>query len=530
MSDQSNDSNQKHVHAVSRREALIAGAALIAAPFLKGVTSTVQAAEAANTRVPDDLPAHAQAGKVRGTAAEWLSYSGDKASSKYSPLAQIGGANFNRLSVAWTWRSVEEDVAKANDLKTWAWESTPLMVGGVLYVSTSLSQVAALDAATGKTLWVCDPETWKNGTPSNNGFVHRGVAYWADGKDRRILFGTGDGYLICLNAQTGKPIPTFGHGGRIDLTKGLGRNVDRHLYGVSSPPIICRDVVVMGSKVNDVPLAADMPPGDVRGFDVRTGKQQWIFHSVPRKGEFGNETWMNGSWKTTGAANVWTMMSADEALGYVYLPFSTPSDDFYGVHRPGNGLFGDSLVCLEALTGKRLWHFQMVHHGLWDYDLPSAPNLIDIRVNGQDVKAVAQVSKQGFCYVFDRVTGKPIWPIEERPVPQSTVPGERTSPTQPFPTKPAPFDRQGVTENDVIEFTPELRKQALAILEKYNYGPLLTPPSLQKPTIEMPGIAGGASWSGAAFDHETGILYVSSVTLPYACKLSKSSVPNIDYF
>jgi quinoprotein glucose dehydrogenase len=404
------------------------------------------------------------------------------------------------------------------------------MVNGVLDISTSLSQVAAIDAATGKTQWVYDPETWKNGTPSNNGFVHRGVAYWADDDDQRILFGTGDGYLICLNAQTGKPIPTFGHEGRIDLTQGLGRTVERHLYGVSSPPIICRDVVVMGSKVNDVPLAPEMPPGDVRGFDVHTGKQQWIFHAIPRQGEFGNETWKDGFWKTTGAANVWTMMSADETLGYVYLPFSTPSDDHYGVHRPGDGLFGESLVCLDARTGKRVWHFQIVHHGLWDYDLPSAPNLVDIQVNGKPVKAVVQVTKQGFCFVFDSVNGKPIWPIEERPVPQSTVPGERTSPTQPFPTKPAPFDRQEVTENNVIDFTPELRKEALAILKKYNYGPLFTPPSLEKPTIEMPGIAGGASWSGAACDPETGICYVSSVTLPYAATLTKISVPNTDYF
>src|SRR5437867_4901436 len=314
MYNQCNDSNQEHVHAVlSRREALIAGAALVAAPFLGGVTSIVQAAQAANMRVPVGRPAHAQAGKVRGTATEWLSYGGDKAGSKYSPLAQIGRDNFNRLRVAWTWRSADEEIAKANpQLKTWAWEATPLMVGGVLYVSTSLSQVAAIDAATGKTLWVYDPETWKNGTPSNNGFVHRGVAYWADGKDKRILFGTGDGYLICLNATTGKPISTFGDEGRIDLTRGLGRSVDRHLYGVSSPPIICRNVIVMGSKVNDIPLAAEMPPGDVRGFDVRTGEQQWIFHSIPRAGEFGNETWKNGSWQTTGAANVWTMMSADE--------------------------------------------------------------------------------------------------------------------------------------------------------------------------------------------------------------------------
>jgi quinoprotein glucose dehydrogenase len=520
MSKQRNDCVQERVpNRLSRREALKAGAAAAAIPFLERVSPIARAAEAALAR----------ADKIQKTSTEWLSYAGDKASSKYSPLTQINGANFNRLKTVWTWRSVDEKVAQENQLKTWAWEATPLMIGGVLYVSTSLSQVAAIDAATGRPLWVYDPETWKNGMPSNNGFVHRGVTYWAEGNDRRILFGTGDGYLICLNAQTGKPVSTFGRDARIDLTQGLGREVDRRLYGVSSPPIICRDVIVMGSKVNDIPLAAVMPPGDVRGFDVRTGEQMWIFHAIPKEGEFGNDTWEKDAWKITGAANVWTLMSADETLGYVYLPFSTPSDDHYGVHRPGAGLFGDSLVCLDARTGKRIWHFQMAHHGLWDYDLPSAPNLIDVRVDGKPVKAVMQVSKQAFCYVFDRITGKTIWPIEEKPVPQSAVPGEKTSPTQPFPTKPAPFDRQGVTENDVIDFTPELHKQALTVLEKYNYGPLFTAPSLKKPTIEMPGIAGGASWSGAACDPDTGLCYISSITFPYTATLLPSSVPNTDY-
>ena len=503
---------------VTRREfmkaATVTSGALLGRQLIPGATSSAAAQNA------------------EAAATEWLSYGGDKASSKYSPIDQIGGDNFSRLQVAWTWRSAEEEITKANpDLKTWVWESTPLMVNGVLYVSTSLSQVAAIDASTGKTRWVYDPETWKNGTPSNNGFVHRGVSYWADGDDQRILFGTGDGYLICLNAETGKPIPTFGRDGRIDLTQELGRPVDRRLYGVSSPPIICHDVVVMGSKVHDVPLAKDMPPGDVRGFDVRTGQQRWQFRSIPGEGEFGNETWDEGSWKTTGAANVWTLMSADDELGYVYLPFSTPSNDWYGGQRPGDGLFGESLVCLDARTGKRIWHFQIVHHGLWDYDLPAAPNLIDVRVNGTPVKAVAQVTKQGFVYVFDRMTGRPIWPIEERPVPQSTVPGERSSRTQPLPTKPAPFDRQGVSESDVVDFTPELRKQALAVLARYNYGPLYTPPSIEKPTIQMPGWAGGASWAGAACDPETGVMYLPSITSPLAITMvnrpSRSPAPYV---
>jgi glucose dehydrogenase len=471
-----------------------------------------------------------QAQPKRNTAGEWRNYAGDKASSKYSPLAQINKENFNSLKIAWTWRSADEEVIRANPhLKTWVWESTPLMVGGTLYISTSLSQVAAIDAATGKTRWVYNPETWKGATPPNHGFVHRGVAYWADGNDLRILFGTGDGYLICLNAQTGKPISTFGHDGRIDLTQGLGRVVDRRHYGVSSPPIICRDVVVVGATILDFPLVKEMPPGDLRGFDVRTGKQQWLFRAVPGEGEFGNETWEQDSWKTTGNTNVWTMMSADEALGYIYLPFGTPSNDYYGGQRPGNGLFGESLVCLDARSGKRVWHFQTAHHGVWDYDLPAAPNLIDLKVNGKSIKAVAQLSKQGFCYVFDRVTGKPVWPIEEKPVPQSTVPGEKLSLTQPIPTRPAPVDRQGMTKDDVIDFTPELRKEALAILEKYNYGPLYTPPSLQKPTILMPGVSGGANWAGAAGDPETGILYVPSVTLPFTVTLTKSPLPHTGY-
>jgi quinoprotein glucose dehydrogenase len=467
---------------------------------------------------------------IKGSAHEWKYYGSDKGSSQYSSLSQIDSTNFKELHIAWTWRSVEEEITKTHPgIKSWVWESTPLMIEGVLYISTSLSQVAAIDAASGKTKWVYDPQTWKNGTPSNNGFVHRGVTYWKDDNDERILLGTGDGYLIALNAKSGKPVASFGDAGRIDLTQGLGRTVDRKLYGVSSAPIICRDVVVIGTKVHDVPVSETMPPGTVRGFDVRTGKQVWKFNAIPQKGEFGNNTWEAGSWKTVGSANVWAPVSADEELGYVYLPFSTPSNDNYGGARLGSGLFGESLVALDAKTGKRIWHYQLVHHGLWDYDPPAAPNLIDINVNGKLIKAVAQVSKQGFVYVFDRVTGKPVWDIVEREVPQSTVPGEKSSPTQPFPTRPAAIDRQGITADDVVDYTPALRDSAMAVLSKFNYGPLFTPPTLDKPTILMPGIAGGASWAGAAFDPETGMFYVPSNTIPYAVTLEKAGTPNIGY-
>ncbi len=462
--------------------------------------------------------------------SEWRNYAGDKGSSKYSPLDEVNRNNFRNLKVAWKWRSAEEDVTGKQPLiKTWPWECTPLMIEGVLYVSTSLSQAAALDAATGNRLWVYDPETWKHGTPPNHGFVNRGVTYWESGRDKRVFIGTGDAFLVCLNAKTGRPVSSFGNEGRIDLTQGLRRPIDRRYYGVTSPPIICRDVVVVGASIVDYPIVKEMPPGDVRGFDVRTGKLKWTFHTVAQHGEFGEETWENDSAKVTGSANVWSMMSADETLGYLYLPVSTPSNDFYGGDRPGNGLFGETLVCLDARNGRRVWHFQMVHHGLWDYDLPAAPNLLDITVDSRKIKAVAQVSKQGFCYVFDRVTGRPVWPIVERPVPQTSVPGEKTSLTQPFPAKPAPFDRQGMTDLDVIDYTPELRREGLEILKKFNHGPLFTPPSAEKPTINMPGVAGGANWAGAATDPMTGMLYVTSNTYPFAIALTKKPVPHAKY-
>ena len=465
---------------------------------------------------------------------DWRAYGSDYASTKYSRLTEIDRDNVGRLEIAWQWDSIANQILEADStLRVFVNEATPLMVHGVLYTSTALSQVAAIDGATGKTLWMYDPKTWADGTPANVGFVHRGVAYWEEGAERRILYATGDAYLIALDADTGKPITHFGDNGRVDLTKGLRRPVDRSLYAVSSPPVICRGVVVVGSTVldsfavNRMPDVA-MPPGDVRGYDVKTGAQKWVFQTIPQKDEYGNETWLVDSWKTTGSTNVWTWMSADETLGYVYLPISTPTNDFYGGHRLGDNLFAESLVCLNAETGERVWHFQMVHHGIWDYDLPAAPNLVNITVDGRDIKAVAQVSKQGFTYVFDRVTGDPVWPIEEQETPPSKIPGESASPTQPFPTKPAPFERQGLTKDDLIDFTPELREAAIEAIAKYDYGPLFTPPT-QRGLIAVPGLVGGASWSGAAVNPETGMLYVPSYSLPSIMTVNKSEEPDSPY-
>lgn len=452
---------------------------------------------------------------------EWTHYGGNAASQKYSALDQINKDTVGKLKIAWRWTSPDNAVVATNPLsRPGTYHDTPLMVKGVLYTVTSLGQIAALNPATGASLWVFDPANWKSGRPGNLGFVHRGISYWTDGTKERLLLGTSDAYLISVDAKSGALDTTFGQGGRIDLMAGLANAVRSTNYSVTAAPIICRDVVVVGASIHDGPTHKEWPRGDVSGFDVRTGKRLWTLHSIPQKGEFGNETWGDDSFSYSGSTNVWTNMSADEELGYVYLPFGTPTDDWFGGHRPGANLFAESLVALDVKTGKRMWHFQAVHHGIWDYDLPAAPVLADIRVDGKVIKAVAQVSKQGFTYVFDRRTGVPVWPIEERPVPQSTVPGERSSPTQPFPTKPPAFERQGVTASDLIDFTPELKQAALEAIKPFNYGPLFTPPTEQG-TIALPGWVGGANWAGAAFDPEQGTLYVPSLTSPIVIQLVK---------
>ena len=447
---------------------------------------------------------------------EWRFYGGDLGHTKYSALDQITKDNVDQLKIAWVWTSVDEALRADNPVirdgrmfRTYAHEVTPLLVDGVLYTTTNLGQVAAIEPTTGETLWSYDPGLYLEGRPAVHGFLTRGLAYWSDGEEARLFYAGGRTYLVAIDAKTGEPDADFGRNGRVDLKRGLGRTIDASQYAVSSPPVVVGTTVVVGSAMTEGTGRQEAPPGHVRGYDVQTGEMKWIFHTIPEPGEFGHETWGDESWKHTGGANVWSNMSADPGLGYIYLPVGSPVTDYYGGHRPGDNLFANSLVCLDAETGERVWHFQFVHHTVWDYDLPAAPNLIDITVGGRDIKAVAQITKQGFTFVFDRATGEPVWPIEERPVPQSTVPGERTSATQPYPTKPPVYLTNGALEEDLIDFTEELRTEALKIYAQHTAGPLYTPPALGG-NIVRPGWSGGANWWGAAFDPETGRLYVPS--------------------
>jgi quinoprotein glucose dehydrogenase len=452
---------------------------------------------------------------------DWAYYGADPASTRSSPLRQIDGTNLSQLALAWQWHSPDAAILERDDLRLYPIfnRATPLVVNGILYTSTPLSMVAALDAATGEQLWSFDPEAWRE---RNHFSTHRGVAYWSDGEvTDRILFGTASAFLYALDAKSGLPDSTFGINGRVDLTDGLDVPVERIEYSLNSPPTICRDVIVVGSSVSDGHTPGAAPPGDVRGFDVRTGEQLWTFHSVPRADEFGANTWERGSLAAGRRANAWAVISSDRELGYVYVPFGGPNNVYYGGQRPGDNLFASSLVCLDATTGQRVWHQQLTHHDIWDYDLPAAPILIDLVVDGRPIKAVAQITKQAFCFVFDRITGEPVWPLEERPVPASTAPGEQISPTQPFPTRPLPFDRQGLVVEDLIDFTPTLRQQALEIVSQYDHGVMYTPPS-QRGVVSVPGGVGGGDWAGGAIDAGTGWLYIPSHTKPDVIQLGET--------
>ena len=458
------------------------------------------------------LTAQAPAAGQENDGSEWRHYAGSVNGQKYSPLDQINKENVSQLRVAW--RSPSPDLAFKDDpiLRRSRNEDTPLMVNGQLYSITGLGIVSALDPGTGETRWVHDPQSYAIGRPNNGGFMQRGMGYWTDGSEERLLIGTADAYLLSLDARTGEPDPAFGENGKVDLTTGI-RDVVRGTNFSARRPLVAGDIVIVGSSIQDSSRTRQMPPGDVQAYDVRTGRKLWTFHTIPREYEAGYDTWLNGSAEYTGNANVWAGMAYDPQLDYLYMASSTPTNNLFGGERPGNNLFAESVICVQARTGERVWHFQAIHHGIWDYDFAAMPVLGDIVVDGRRIKAIMQVSKQAFTYVFDRVTGEPVWPIEERPVPPSTLAGEQASPTQPFPTKPPPFDTQGTHIDNLMDFTPELRERARAQLENFDYGPLYTPPT-ERGLLMVPGMVGAASWGGAGFDQETNILYVPSRTSP----------------
>jgi quinoprotein glucose dehydrogenase len=462
-------------------------------------------------------------GQWKPKPGEWPTYGGDLASTRYSPLDQINAANFSKLQLAFRFKTA--NLGPREELN---FQSTPLMVNNRLYFTGGTRRAAvALDATTGEMLWMHSVHEDKRAEAAPRQLSGRGLAYWSDGKEERIYYVTIGYQLVALDARTGHRIANFGNGGIVDLKQGMDQEMDLTTgeVGLHSAPIISKDVIVIGAahREGGAPRTKSNQRGYIRGFDVRTGKRLWIFHTMPMKSEFGYDTWDPDTNATTGNTGVWAQMSADEELGLVYMPVELPTGDYYGGHRRPSGktketsLFSESLLALDVKTGQRKWHYQLVHHGLWDHDIPSAPILMDITVNGKLVKAVGQPTKQGWLYVFDRTNGQPVWPIEERPVEKGDVPGEWYSPTQPFVTTPPAFERQGVSHDDLIDFTPELRAEALKLVSLYKLGPLFTPPVVSKwegprGTLMLPNITGGANWQGGSFDPETKYFYIFSNT------------------
>lgn len=470
------------------------------------------------------LPIRAQTNPDRPDT-DWRHHHGDLAGSRYSPLDQIDPSNVDRLEVAWTWTS--EGVLSEIETRN---QSTPLVIGGVAYFTAGQRRaVVAADARTGATLWVWQSDEGRRFDVAPRRGSGRGVAYWEDGAKARILVVTPGFRLVALDAATGEPVRGFGEDGAVDLKLQLGVAVDPDaVIGSSSPPLVFGDVIVVGPAlaVGLRPPSRRNVPGRIMAFDARTGDLRWRFNTIPGPGEFGRATWEGGSADYTGNAGSWAVMSLDAERGYLYVPVEAATGDYYGGHRKGDNLFSTSLVCLDILTGERVWHQQLIHHDIWDRDVPTAPILADIRVDGRRVEAVAQITKQSFVYVYDRVSGEPVWPMEEKQVPASDVPGERTAPTQPIPTRPAAFDRQGFTIDDLIDFTPALRAAALEAIRPFRMSELYTPPSLAEApdgtrgTLHLPGTLGGANWEHGAFDPETGVLYVGSHTSPTVLALA----------
>lgn len=455
---------------------------------------------------------------AQGTdAGEWRSYAGDIAGTRYSPLDQITAENFDDLEVAW--RLKTENLGPRPEYN---FESTPLMIGGTLFTTAgSRRTVVAVDAGTGELLWMHRLDEGERGAAAPRRLSGRGLAYWDDDGSGRIVYVTPGYQLVMLNADNGHRIESFGADGIIDLKQNMDQDLDPITgeVGLHATPTIVADTIVIGAAhlPGSSPASMENVKGYVRGFDAHSGERTWIFHTIPGPDEFGNDTWLNESWRYTGNNGVWGQISADEELGIVYLPTEMPTNDYYGGHRHGDNLFSDSLVAVDVETGDRLWHFQFIHHDVWDWDIPCAPMLVDITVDGRDIQAVAQPTKQGWLYVFDRVTGEPVWPIEEQPVPPSDVPGELLSATQPHPTRPPAYDRQGVSLDDLIDFTPEVRRRAEEIVSHYRIGPIFTPVSVSEAdgtlgTLMLPSAGGGTNWPGGSVDPETGIAYLYSFT------------------
>jgi len=462
-----------------------------------------------------------QAGTMPSTKnGDWTHYTADMRGTKYSPLDQINATNFNKMEVAWRFKT--DNLGTRPEFKL---EGTPLAIKGVLYVTAGTRRsVVALDGRTGELIWSHSYREGNRAAIAPRQLSGRGVSYWTDGKgDERILYVTTGYRLIALNAKNGAMIPSFGEGGVVDLKKGAvfgkGQQIEMETgeIGLHSTPTVVKDTIIVGSSFKEgmTVKTHNNTKGMVRAFDVKSGKLIWTFNTIPKPGEFGNDTWENESWATNGNTGVWTQITVDEEAGLAYLPVESPTSDFYGGHRPGNNLYGESLVCVDLKTGQRKWHFQIVHHPIWDYDLSSAPILLDINVGGKPIKAVALPSKEAFLYVFDRITGQPVWPIEEKPVPQSDVPGEKTSPTQPFPTKPPAYARQSVGVDDLIDFTPELNAEARRIVSRYKLGPMFLPGVVSKvegplAALTIATTAGGTNWPGAAADPENHIVYAQA--------------------
>jgi quinoprotein glucose dehydrogenase len=453
--------------------------------------------------------------RAQTPSVDWPRVNNDAGGTRYSPLSQIHAGNVRQLQVAWTYHT--EDAGERTTI-----ECTPIVIDGVMYITTARTKVAALDAATGMRLWQFDPyfgppKPWIKAS----GGVNRGVAFWRDAKApqrQRVFLGVADGRLISLDAKTGQPDPQFGQAGVVDLRSEIERDISRMAYGPTSAPLVFEDLVILGFSNDEGHPGA---PGDVRAFDVRSGKERWRFHTVPRPGEVGNDSWPADAWKERGGANAWGGFTLDESRGVLFCGTGSAGADFFGGDREGAGLFANCSLALDARTGQRLWHFQELHHDLWDHDNPYPPVAVTIQRNGKAVDAVAQVTKTGYCYLLDRATGEPLFPIRELPVPLSDIPGELAFPTQPVPDRPPPFARQGFTDTDVTNLSPQAAAYVRRQLQGLRYGQANLPPSLEG-TVVTPGFHGGATWSGASFDPTGGTLYVNSNELPAIVKLQSN--------